>query len=100
MGLVLALDGPHELDRLEVASTNVGWAASIYLADGPAADLEGWGDPVDEAADLGAEHTFDLGGGTASHVLVWVTDLGEPDPLGSGDRRHRAVIDEVQLDGR
>ena len=100
VGLVLALDGPHELDRLEVASTNVGWAASIYLADGPAADLEGWGDPVDEAADLGAEHTFDLGGGTASHVLVWVTDLGEPDPLGSGDRRHRAVIDEVQLDGR
>jgi serine/threonine-protein kinase len=80
VGLVLRLQGATDLDRLVLDSPTRRWAGRVYVGDGRAGDLAGWGQPVgtvtaDRTAG-GAPVTVDLHGRKASAVLVWVTDLG------------------------
>lgn len=43
VGFVLSLGQSVELGQLQLDSPTSGWAASVYVADAPAADLAGWG---------------------------------------------------------
>ena len=88
VGVALRLDGSHELSTLRVQSPVNGWAASIYVAEGPGRTLADWGDPVTSARDVAGDATFDLGGRTGAAVLIWFTDAGST---------RRAEIAEVRL---
>lgn len=78
VGLVLVLDGTHDLDRLTVDSPTNDWSATVYVADAPAADLAGWGEPVAriDGADAG-QVDVDLGDARGGAVLLWITDRGD-----------------------
>ena len=90
VGLVLTLASPSSVSEVEVTTDTVGWAAQVYVADAPAPDLAGWGEPRATASALSGSHTFDLDGADGSAVLVWLTDVGD-----SG----RAVIGEIEVRG-
>lgn len=93
VGLIIALDQQRELAALNVSSPTQGWAASVYVADQAGTVLEDWGDPVAESQDIQGDATFDLGGATGSHVLLWITDLGDGPPL------IRAEVSDLILEG-
>ena len=76
VGLVLELGETSDLGRLNVRSGTSGWAASIYVADDPANQLAGWGEPVATRANISGDVTFDLRGREGGAVLLWITDPG------------------------
>lgn len=80
VGLVVALDGTRPVNRLEVVSPTRGWAGRVFVSDGAAADLSGWGQPVDGRVGVDGAVRFDLRGVVGSHLLVWFTDLGDELP--------------------
>jgi serine/threonine-protein kinase len=76
VGMVLRLQSAARVGTLTVTSPSSGWKADVYLADEPAAALDGWGSPVGEIGGAAGKSTVDIGrrGGA---VLLWITDLGE-----------------------
>lgn len=94
VGLVLFLDRTAALDTLTVQSPTSDWAAEVYVGDGNATDLSGWGEPVATGTQLGATTDFDLGGAEGAAVLLWITDLG------SGPPRVFTEISEVTVTER
>jgi len=76
VGLVLELDRAGDLTALSVTSATSGWSAAVYVADRPAADLAGWGEPVTRQSDVSGDAAFDLGGRKGAAVLLWITDPG------------------------
>ena len=91
VGLWVALDGTATLDELVVTSGTTGWSAEIYVAETPADDLDGWGEPVATGEAIAGSATFDLGGAEGGAVLVWLTDVGDGGQTG---------LDEVDVQGR
>ena len=91
VGLVVALDGTRPLERLEVVSPTRGWAGRVFVSDGAAADLGGWGQPVDGRVGVDGTARFDLRGVVGSHVLLWFTDLGDELP------RPRVEVAEIAV---
>lgn len=87
VGVVLTLAEATELTTLELHSPTNGWTGSVYVADTPASDLEGWGEPV---ASIHGADEIDLGGVEAATVLLWFTDLGP---------ERRVTLGEVRLRG-
>ena len=75
VGLVLTLDAAADLGQLIITSPTAGWSTDIYVADQPAADLEGWGDPVASGSVAAGDTSFDLGGAHGGSVLIWITAL-------------------------
>jgi serine/threonine-protein kinase len=77
VGLVLELEQSSELKRLELETPSVGWQATVYVANAPADQLDGWGEPV-ATVDAGQDGTtkldLDAQGGA---VLVWFTRAGD-----------------------
>jgi putative peptidoglycan lipid II flippase len=90
VGLVLTLPEAADLGDLGVQTAMTGWSAQVYVADAPAPDLAGWGEPVTEEGDLGATVTFDLRGHRGGAVLLWITNPGSSSPT-------RAQVAEVGL---
>jgi hypothetical protein len=95
VGVVVRLDTPRALRRIEVQAPAHGWRADVYLADAPSPRFPGgWGDPV---ATLDGSHDLvvaDLPAGSrGGAVLVWLTSL----PRDGGS--YRAVISEVRVLG-
>lgn len=80
VGLVVAIDGTRPVQRLEVVSPTRGWAGRVFVSDGAAAELGGWGQPVDGRVGVDGTVRFDLRGVVGSHLLVWFTDLGNELP--------------------
>ena len=78
VGVILQLEGSHQLNELKVTSSSNGWSAEVLVAASPQSTRAAWGTPV--ATKRGIERgttTFDLGGRTGGAVLLWITDLGE-----------------------
>ncbi len=82
VGLILTLDDSHAIGAVDVHTTEGGWSARVYVADGDApGDLAGWGEPVAsvQGADAGLTRFAPLDT-TGNQVLVWFTrtaDSGE-----------------------
>lgn len=93
VGLIATLDEPGEVRQVTVSSPRSGWAAQVYVADGTADALEGWGEPVASAEGVAGNHTFRFDAVEGGAVLVWFTDLGEPDP------RYRIEVSELVVSG-
>lgn len=95
VGLVVRLDAPGALRRVEVQAPVHGWRAEVYVAAAPSPGFPGgWGRPVatlEGSRDLVAA---DLPAGTrGGAVLVWLTSL----PRDGGS--YRAAIGEVRVLG-
>jgi hypothetical protein len=95
VGLVVRLDGPGALRRIEVQAPAHGWRAEVYVADAASPAFPGgWGQPL---ATLDGTHDLvaaDLPPGTrGGAVLVWLTSL----PRDGGS--YRAAIGEVRVLG-
>jgi serine/threonine-protein kinase len=92
VGVIVQLQGSHDVKKVRVASPTKGWSGRIYVAgDGGAPELSGWGDPVAQDDDIDGDTTFDLGDGKrGGAVLVWVTRLGDDG---------RVAIGEITVEG-
>jgi tRNA A-37 threonylcarbamoyl transferase component Bud32 len=88
VGLVLQLASAADLARLAVSSDTSDWAASVYVADQPAAQLAGWGEPVTSRSGISGNAEFDLDGREGGAVLLWITDPGPA---------RQATVSEVTL---
>ncbi|MCU1372329.1 MAG: serine/threonine protein kinase [Ilumatobacteraceae bacterium] len=82
VGLILSLDGVHDIGQIDVRTPDAGWSGQVYVTDGDAPDdLAGWGEPLAsvQGADAGLTR-LDLTDARGSQVLVWFTrtaDSGE-----------------------
>ena len=81
-GLILTLDGTHDIGQVDVRSPEGGWSAQVYVAEGDApTDLAGWGEPAASVQGAAAGLTrFAPIDARGDHVLVWFTrtaDSGE-----------------------
>lgn len=76
VGLVIRLARPGDLRHVHVRSRTTGWAAAVYVADEPGIRLADWGKPQATERSIEGDATFDLPGGTAGAVLLWITDPG------------------------
>ncbi len=82
VGLILTLDGSHDIGQVDVRSPEGGWSAQVYVVDGDApGELSGWGEAVASVQGAKAGLTrfapLDVRG---NQVLVWFTrtaDSGE-----------------------
>jgi hypothetical protein len=77
VGVVLTLEEAAELAALDVDSPTQGWSASVYVAERPADDIAGWGQPVAIEEGIDGDASFALDGASGGVVLVWITDLGD-----------------------
>jgi tRNA A-37 threonylcarbamoyl transferase component Bud32 len=94
VGIILELSAAKDLEQLELISPTNDWKVRVYVADAPAQDLEGWGDPDATTEGLPAgTNTIDLGGARGAAVLVWVVDRGD------APGRAPAEIQEARLLG-
>jgi serine/threonine-protein kinase len=95
VGLAVTVAAGSTLEELQVDSPNNGWKVVVYVADGPAEDLAGWGSPVATTGELPVgTNRIDLGGAKGGAILVWIVDRGDA----SG--RAAAEISEVRVLGR
>ena len=90
LGLVLRTTERAKFEQLVITSPTSGWELEIYVANAPAAELSGWGEPLATAAVQG-QATLDLEGAEGTAILVWITDPGP-------DRQVR--IGEITVRGR
>ena len=82
VGLIVVPEEISAITTVDVVSPSQGWSLEIFVADQPAADLAGWGEPVAGANAVAGSAQFDLGGLSAGALLIWVIDLGNaPPPL-------------------
>jgi eukaryotic-like serine/threonine-protein kinase len=95
VGVVLELGEARDLRRLDVASPTRGWAAEVYVGDGTASDITGWGEPVTAQQAIAGDARFDLDGARGAAVLLWITDLGD----GRVGGRYAAAITDVTVRG-
>jgi hypothetical protein len=77
VGLVIELPSTTAIDKVAITSPTVGWAMSVYAADGDPHQLLGWGSPVASVSDVRGTTTLDLGGARGTSILLWITDLGD-----------------------
>jgi hypothetical protein len=80
VGVVMTLSDEHDVEELVVRSPTVGWSAAVHVAGTHAGSLDAWGPAVATASGIEGDATFDVGGARATHVLLWITDLGEGAP--------------------
>ena len=97
VGLVLDLPGPATVDLVKVESSANGWSADVFvLADGEIGGFDPDGtDPTATVSDVRGSVEIATDGAKGSTVLLWITDLGEPDTSGG----HTVAIGEVTLFG-
>jgi serine/threonine-protein kinase len=81
VGIVLHLDEQTSVSDLVLSTQSRGWTGRVYVGDGQADELAGWGQPV---TSITADQTrsnaaveVPLGGRRAGAVLLWITNLGD-----------------------
>jgi hypothetical protein len=76
-GVGLIIQSSAAAGHLVVSPGTAGWSAQVYVADQPAATLDGWGAPISSRTGISADTTFSLGNHRGRAVLLWITDLGQ-----------------------
>jgi len=76
VGLVVEIDGDHEVSSVEIDTTSGGWSTQLYVGDGGAASLDAWGPVVASGEGLGTAARLSIDPvARGSAVLIWVTRL-------------------------
>lgn len=91
VGLLLTLEAPSELNTITVKSSDNGWSGEVRLFESGLL-LDG-AEPTAVLEDVQGPVTVELGGAQADTILLWITDLGQPED------RHRVEIAEITIDG-
>jgi len=100
VGLYVKLSAPSALKTLTITSATSGWSASIYVADQPASNLEGWGNPVATPSQVPAgTNTFDLGDHQGAAVLIFFTNLGSGSPGDAAGSIHGQIAEVTVSEG-
>jgi serine/threonine protein kinase len=76
VGLVVQIGAPSRLRSVRVVSPVEGWAAEVYVADGPGSAVADWGSPVGSVVGAPGTAEVTLDDASGSWALVWFTDLG------------------------
>jgi hypothetical protein len=97
VGIVLALDGPHTVRHLIIDSPSTGWTGQVYVAAQPASTLGGWGRNVTRFTVSRPTTTVSFTGSRGVDVLVWITDLGDPNPNAPSNLPFRVDIGEIRV---
>ncbi|MGK2958053.1 MAG: protein kinase domain-containing protein [Acidimicrobiales bacterium] len=95
VGFILSLEQATRVETLELETPTVGWQASFYVANEIKDDLASWGEPVAIKEGLSGAISVDLHGRSGSHVLVWITHLGD----GRVGPRYSTQINNARLLG-
>ena len=78
VGLVLDTTEPVAARQLEITTEDPGWSGAIYgAADGPPADLAGWGEALADFVTDEEETTVELPENESRYYLIWITELTE-----------------------
>lgn len=92
VGLILQLDGDHNVSTVNVTADGTNWSAQIYVAEQSGADLAAWGQPRAAKEGLGHDASFAIRPAARGRfVLLWLTLLPASGKLG---------INEVTIAGR
>jgi serine/threonine-protein kinase len=88
VGVIVELDGVHDLSTVTVTAEESGWSAEVHVADQPGADLAAWGQARGTVADAGTTAEIPLDDGTrGQNVLLWLTRLPPSGKLHVSDIR-------------
>ena len=96
VGLQVTLAEGATVRSVVVDSPTAGWSATVHVADAPGADLEGWGPAVGSIEDHDGDGQIAVEPTDGRYVLVWFTDVTEPDPA---DGDYRMVVEELEVRG-
>jgi putative peptidoglycan lipid II flippase len=92
VGLILELDGQHEVSAVSVAADDSDWNADVYVSDQSGNDLPAWGQARASKEGLGRDALFAIDPNASGRfVLLWLTRLPSDGKLG---------INEVAIAGR
>ncbi len=96
VGLVVALGESTDLRRLDITTPAGGWTAQVHVVDGELPDdIGGWGEPVNEAAEVDAGTVrVEIDGASGDAILIWFTRLA---PIEEG--RHTAQVSGIEVRG-
>jgi tRNA A-37 threonylcarbamoyl transferase component Bud32 len=94
VGLIVSLQRAARVNSVTIASPNVDWAVSIYVATGHPATLEGWGTPVATTQHINGSKQVSVSA-QGDSVLVWFTDLGS----GAGPT-YKLSVGDLRVDAR
>ena len=102
VGLIVDAGQPVAAGQLEILTDTPGWGGAIYgAAEGPPADLAGWGDPI--AADFTVDNEdtrVQLDASSDSrYFLIWITELA-PETNSVGRATPRRSDESQALRGR
>ncbi|MFO7590280.1 MAG: protein kinase [Acidimicrobiia bacterium] len=76
VGLAVELAGDGDVSSVEVDTTSSGWSARVYVGDGAATTLDGWGPALASGNELGSSARFRIDPpARGSAVLLWLTRL-------------------------
>ncbi len=97
VGYVLEFDGGRSVSTIDIQTNATGWAVTVYEADEIQTVFENWGEPIATFGDLDAAATLEVPQMTASAVLLWFTDLGEPVEANEDTELIRLEVFELAL---
>jgi hypothetical protein len=93
VGLIVDAGEPVAGRDLTITTEDPGWSGEVYAAaEGPPADLAGWGDPIGTFETSEEETTVSLNTNEAQYYLIWITTLTE-----NPDGGFFATISDVSL---
>ncbi len=96
VGLIVDAEEVVAGRQLQITTENPGWGGEIYgAAEGPPADLAGWGEPIQAFTTSEEETTIELNENESRFYLIWITDLAE-NPEDAG---FFATLGDVKLFG-
>ena len=97
VGYVLEFDGGRSVSTIDIQTNATGWAVTIYEADEIQTVFENWGEPIATFGDLDSTASLEVPQMTASAVLLWFTDLGEPIEADEDSELIRLEVFELAL---
>ena len=97
VGYVLEFEGGRSVSTIDISTNATGWAVTVYEADEIQTIFENWGEPIATFGDLDTTVTLEVPQMTASAVLLWFTDLGEPVEADEDTELIRLEVFELEL---
>ena len=97
VGYVLEFEGGRSVSTIDISTNATGWAVTVYEADEIQTIFENWGEPIATFGDLDTTATLEVPQMTASAVLLWFTDLGEPVEADEDTELIRLEVFELEL---
>jgi eukaryotic-like serine/threonine-protein kinase len=91
VGLIVQPRAPVAARALDIVTSLPGFDAEVYASDDRPSDIEGWGNRIGSATDVGQEERIELdsAGQEFRHYLLWITALPEGE--------QKAAVSELTL---